>query len=258
MNRIDELFRQKKSGILSVYFTAGFPHLNDTVTVISALEQAGVDLIEIGMPFSDPLADGPVIQQSSTAALKNGMNICILFEQLRHIRSKVNIPLVLMGYMNPVLQYGAEAFCRDAASCGIDGLILPDMPPEIYETQYRYLFEQHGLHNILLITPRTTDERIGYIDALSSGFIYAVASSATTGNSETDVAAQQAYFRRIAALNLRNPVMIGFGISNRNQFENACQYASGAVIGTAFIRKIADASTDIENKISEFVSGIKG
>jgi tryptophan synthase alpha chain len=257
MNRIDELFQRKKSGVFSVYFTAGFPQLNDTVKIITGLERAGVDLIEVGMPFSDPLADGPVIQESSTIALRNGMGLDLLFEQLKNIRQKAKLPLVLMGYMNPVLQYGVENFCRNAAACGIDGLILPDMPPEIYATQYKQLFDQYGLHHILLITPRTDEERIHFIDSLSGGFLYAVSSSSTTGNKEADAAQQDAYFHKISAMKLKNPVMIGFGISSHHQFENACKFASGAIVGSAFIRKLSLETDPLQEIISDFVIGIK-
>lgn len=256
MNRINQLFQHKKSGIRSVYFTAGFPNLNDTIDILCTLEKAGIDLVEIGMPFSDPLADGPVIQQSSTVALKNGMTITLLFEQLKNIRQKVNIPLVLMGYMNPVLQYGVENFCKMAAACGIDGLILPDMPAEVYEQHYQELFQKHNLHHILLITPRTSDDRIRYIDQLSGRFLYAVSSSATTGNVQQNKEGQEVYFKRLSQLNLKNPVLIGFGISNKEQLEHACQYAAGAVIGTAFIKQLSNSDKELPLRVRDFVKSL--
>jgi len=257
MNRLDLLFQQKKQAVLSVYFTAGFPGLNDTVEILQELELAGVDLVEIGIPFSDPLADGPVIQQSSTLALENGMSLSVLFEQLKNVREKINIPLVLMGYLNPVMQFGFDKFCQKAAECGIDGVILPDLPPEIFETQYKTIFDAHHLHPIMLITPRTSPERARYIDSLSRGFVYAVSSSATTGKIESDTLKQQEYFETIPQLKLKNPVLIGFGISNREKFNHACLYASGAVVGTAFIRKLAEKEGGLKEKISAFVRTIR-
>ncbi len=256
MNRIDTLFKTKPNNILSVYCTAGFPQLNHTARVLQLLQNAGADMIEIGMPYSDPLADGPVIQQSSTTALSNGMNLRTLFEQLKEVRSQIHIPLILMGYLNPVLQYGFENFCRDAAGIGIDGLILPDLTPEVYETQYQSIFEKYKLKNILLVTPRTSDERIRKIDSLTNGFVYAVASSSTTGNAVTDTEKQQQYFAHLKAMNLKNPFIIGFGISTYAHFNNACKYAAGAIVGSAFIKHIS-ANPDLEKSIPSFIQSIQ-
>lgn len=254
-NRINQLFEKKQNNIFSVYFTAGYPDLNDTVPIIQLLEQNGADLIEIGMPFSDPVADGPVIQQSSTVALKNGMSIKKLFEQLGNIRESVNIPLILMGYVNPVIQYGVEAFCRKCQEVGIDGLIIPDLPLTVYQEEYQALFEKYGLHNILLITPQTSDERIREIDNASSGFIYMVSSSSTTGikNKASDFHVD--YFERVNQLDLKNPRLIGFGISNRETFDNACKYAAGAIIGSAFVKAL-DQKLTLEERISGFVKTV--
>jgi tryptophan synthase alpha chain len=256
MNRIDTLFQTKQHDILSVYCTAGFPKLNDTMRVLKLLQEQGVDMIEIGMPYSDPLADGEVIQQSSTVALSNGMNMRTLFAQLKAVRSQINIPLILMGYMNPVMQYGIENFCRDAAATGIDGLILPDLTPEVYEAEYHAVFEKYKLKNVLLVTPRTSDERIRKIDALSSGFVYAVAASSTTGNAVVDTEKQKQYFVRLKNMGLKNPFIIGFGIATNAHFRNACNYASGAIVGSAFIKHIA-SQPDLETSIPAFIQSIQ-
>ncbi|WP_321288272.1 tryptophan synthase subunit alpha [uncultured Sunxiuqinia sp.] len=254
-NRINQLFQDKKENILSVYFTAGYPQLNDTVEIIKTLEENGVDLIEIGMPFSDPVADGPVIQNSSTVALKNGMSIKQLFEQLQSIRQTVNIPLILMGYLNPVIQFGLEAFCMKCQEVGIDGLILPDLPVSVYQEEYKELFEHYGLHNILLITPQTSDARIQEIDEASGGFIYMVSSSSTTGAKDKVSDFHEDYFNRVNQLKLNNPRLIGFGISNQETFENACKYASGAIIGSAFVKALEQDKT-LDEKVSAFVNRI--
>lgn len=254
-NRIDSLFEKKKEGILSVYFTAGFPKLEDTLPIMRSLQKAGCDMIEVGMPFSDPLADGPVIQQSSTTALANGMSIRKLFSQLKDFRKEIQMPVLLMGYLNPVLQYGMDKFLSEASAIGIDGLIIPDMPLDAYTTQYASLFNKYSLHNILLITPRTSDERIREIEKTSGGFIYAVSSSATTGSSSTNKIAQQTYFERLKALKLKLPLMIGFGIGNREQFQFACRYAQGGIIGTAFIKHI-EQYPDFKNSIPLFIQSI--
>ncbi|MGI9546487.1 MAG: tryptophan synthase subunit alpha, partial [Flavobacteriaceae bacterium] len=235
MNRIQETLKQRNK-ILSIYFTAGYPALDDTATIITSLEQEGVDMIEIGLPFSDPLADGPTIQESSTAALKNGMHTELLFEQLKEIRSKVKIPLVIMGYFNPVLQYGVEEFCRKCQQIGIDGLILPDLPLDVYLKEYSRIFDRHGILNIFLITPQTSEERIRQIDSASDGFIYMVSSASTTGAKSGFGEEQSAYFKRIAAMKLKNPQIVGFGISNALTFKHATEFAKGAIIGSAFIK----------------------
>ena len=255
-NRINQLFETKNENILSVYFTAGFPNLNDTVEIIQQLEQNGVDLIEIGIPFSDPTADGPIIQKSSEAALKNGMSLNLLFEQLKTIRESVNIPLILMGYFNPVYQFGVEQFCRKCSEIGIDGTILPDLPLDEFEAEYKTTFKENNLHNILLITPQTSDERIKQIDAASEGFIYMVSSSSTTGTGKKVEDFQQDYFERIQQMKLKNPCIIGFGISDRATFANACKYAEGAIIGSAFVKSLS-LSSNLKESISEFVKSIQ-
>jgi tryptophan synthase alpha chain len=254
-NRINQLFETKKENILSVYFTAGFPNLNDTVEIIQQLEKKGVDLIEIGMPFSDPTADGPTIQHTSEAALKNGMSIKILFEQLKEIRKSVNMPLILMGYFNPVLQFGVEEFCKKCNEVGIDGTILPDLPLDEFEGQFKKYFTQNNLHNILLITPQTSEKRIRQIDEASSGFIYIVSSSSTTGAGKKVEDFQRDYFERIQQMNLKNPRLIGFGISDNATFTNACKYANGAIIGSAFVNSF-DEKLTIEESISSFINRI--
>jgi len=256
-NRINQLFETKKENILSVYFTAGFPKLNDTVEIIQQLEKDGVDLIEIGIPFSDPTADGPIIQKSSEAALKNGMSLNLLFEQLKTIRESVNIPLVLMGYFNPVLQFGVEKFCKKCAEIGIDGTILPDLPLNEFEQEYEHIFRKNNLHNILLITPQTSEKRIKQIDKASSGFIYMVSSASTTGTGKKVEDFQQDYFEKIQQMNLKNPCIIGFGISDKATFNNACKYARGAIIGSAFVKSISNNDLFVES-IPVFIQNILG
>jgi tryptophan synthase alpha chain len=256
MNRIDKLFKEKSSDILSVYFTAGYPNLDSTVDIIKTLDEAGVDMIEIGMPFSDPMADGPVIQRSNERALKNGMNLKLLFSQLNNIREDVKIPLLLMGYLNPVMQFGVENFCRKCAEIGIDGVILPDLPPLVYTEEYLSVFEKSSLYNILLITPQTSNDRIRYLDNISKGFIYIVSSSSVTGIKESYSAEQVLYFNRIKAMHLKNPGLIGFGISNNNTMAKACEYAKGGIIGSAFVKVLAKDGNIVDN-IRKFVKEIK-
>jgi len=257
MNLINKLFSQKDSEILSVYFTAGYPGIDDTRKIIKSLADNGVDLVEVGMPFSDPMADGPVIQQSNDKALKNGMSIRLLFSQLEGIRSEVSIPLIMMGYLNPVLQYGIENFCKKCNELKVDGIILPDLPYEFYVEKYREVFESYNLHKIFLISPQTSEERIRKIDKISNGFIYMVSSSSTTGAREKIVKEQEDYFLRLQRMNLKNPRLIGFGISNHETFQRACKYASGAIIGSAFIKALAEEG-NLEEKIKGFVRMIKG
>ena len=254
-NRINKLFKEKNKNILSVFFTAGYPHLEDTVPTIKELVKNGVDLIEIGMPFSDPVADGPAIQQSSLVALNNGMSVRVLFEQLKDIRQSVDVPLILMGYLNPVLQYGIEAFCQRCQEIGIDGLILPDLPLGVYEEEYQSLFEASNLHNIFLITPQTSEERLRQIDQASSGFIYMVSSNSTTGAKAGVTEVQNKYFERIKAFNLSNPCLIGFGISNADTFRNACHYANGAIIGSAFVNTLA-MEAPLKEKVARFITTV--
>jgi tryptophan synthase alpha chain len=255
-NRIIDLFAHKKENILSVYYTAGFPSLNDTVPILHALQEAGADMVEVGMPFSDPVADGPTIQVSNEQALQNGMTVKMLFEQLQNIRKQTSIPILLMGYLNPVVQFGVENFCSKCQEVGIDGLILPDMPLQVYIDEYKHLFDKYGLLNIFLITPQTSEDRIRQIDTLSQGFIYMVSSASVTGSTTGIQATQEAYFKRIQNMQLQNPTLIGFGISDRFSFEKACNYANGAIIGSAFI-KVLQQSNDLKHDISGFVSQVK-
>jgi tryptophan synthase alpha chain len=251
-NRITSLFNRKDKNILSIYFTAGYPNLSDTVTIISELEKNGADLIEIGIPFSDPVADGLVIQQSSEIALRNGMTIHLLFEQLKEIRKSVSIPLILMGYLNPVMQYGIEEFCTKCRETGIDGTIIPDLPLEVYEEEYKAIFERNSMSNIFLITPQTPEERIRKIDRLSTGFIYMVSSSSTTGVKGGVDDEQISYFERISGMNLNSKRLIGFGISDKGSFERASNYANGAIIGSAFIKGMSGDSATA-SKVTAFM-----
>lgn len=250
-NRITELFIKRSKNILSVYFTAGYPQLNDTEKIISLLESSGADMIEIGIPFSDPLADGEIIQKSSSQALKNGMTLNILFRQLRDIRKEVSLPLILMGYLNPILQYGIEKFVNKCVETGIDGVIIPDLPPEIYSEQYKNIFEQNNLSNIILITPDTKPERVKLLDSMSSGFLYLVSSSSTTGSKAS---LNESSFSKINMLEINNPMMIGFGISDNESFLKACSLGNGAIIGSAFIKAISTGIPD-EN-IPNFINSI--
>ena len=256
MGKIGELFKTKNRNILNMYCTAGYPRLNDTVTVLRALQEHGADIIEVGIPYSDPLADGPVIQASSMRALQNGMNIPLLFGQLKDFRPELKIPLILMGYLNPVLQYGFKRFCEKAKECGVDGLIIPDIPVAEYEREYRQVIETNGLDFIFLITPETSEERIRKIDSLGSGFLYAVSSSSITGT-EKDFSAVETYLKRLIDMKLENPLLVGFGISDRKSFESVCKHANGAIIGSAFVKAIAQAS-DIDGGTKEFIKGILG
>lgn len=255
MNRIQELFQKKKNNILNVYCTAGYPQFDSTVPVMKALQDNGADMIELGMPYSDPLADGPVIQASSSKALENGMTIAKLFDQLRGFRHQIYVPVILMGYMNPVMQYGFEKFCKDAADMPIDGLILPDLPEYEFETEYGAIIQRYGLNFSFLVTPETSEERIRKLDSLSTGFLYAVSSSSTTGK-DKDMSAVNAYLQRLQKMKLKNPVLVGFGIKDKQTFDAACQYANGAIIGTAFIKAL-EHSTDTEKDIKRFIQEIR-
>ena len=252
MNRINQKLKENKK-LLSIYFTAGYPALDNTVTIIQQLENCGVDMIEIGLPFSDPLADGPTIQASSTRALKNGMTTTLLFEQLKDVRKTVTIPLIIMGYFNPILQFGVEAFCKKCNEIGIDGLIIPDLPVDVYNENYKSIFEKYGLINVFLITPQTSVERINFIDSISKGFIYMVSSASVTGNQSGFGHQQTSYFKRINEMNLHNPQIVGFGISNNETFMQATKYAKGAIIGSAFIKYISENGI---NDISGFIRTI--
>ena len=236
MNRINKLFEKKKKGILSLYFCAGHPTLEGTVEVIKTLADNGIDMIEVGIPFSDPMADGPVIQDAATKALKNGMSLKLLFSQLKDIRRQgVEIPLILMGYLNPIVSYGIEAFCRSCRECGIDGAIIPDLPFRDYMETIKPVADKYGIKIIMLITPETSEERIRFIDEHTDGFIYMVSSAAVTGAQKEFNESKQAYFRRIDGMNLKHPRMIGFGISNKQTLEAAQQNAAGAIIGSRFV-----------------------
>lgn len=246
MNRINTLFETKKSGLLSVYFTAGYPQLNDTAHVLLALQEKGIDMVEVGIPFSDPMADGPVIQEAATQALRNGMTLKLLFEQLRAVRKEVHIPVILMGYLNPIMQFGFEAFCQACVEAGVDGMIIPDLPFADYLEAYKPIADRYQLNIIMLITPETSEARIRQIDADTNGFIYMVSSAATTGAQQSFDDQKQAYFRRINAMQLRNPRLVGFGISNRATLEAASSNSSGAIIGSKFVQLLGQKSTPAE------------
>jgi tryptophan synthase alpha chain len=261
MSRIQDLFAKKKKNILSIYCTAGYPRLDSTLEVMGVLQDNGADMIELGMPYSDPLADGPVIQISNGKALANGMTIARLFDQLKGFRSTVRVPVLLMGYMNPALQYGFDRFCAEAAAAGVDGLILPDLPIHEFETEYGPIIRKYGLDFVFLVTPETSPERIRRVDALSTGFIYAVSSSSTTGKNK-DLNEQQAYFSRLKGMGLKNPVLVGFSIRDRASFEAACLHTNGAIIGTAYIRALEGAEAtggaahDVAAATKKFLSTI--
>lgn len=253
INRIDKKFQEDKK-LLSIYFSAGYPSLEDTVPILKKLQAAKVDMVEIGLPFSDPLADGPTIQESSTQALSNGMTTDKLFSQLENIREYINIPLVLMGYFNPMMQFGIEKFCKCCESIGIDGLIIPDLPVDIYHEKYKILFDKHGLYNMFLITPQTPEKRIRYIDKVSNGFIYMVSSASVTGAKNNFGDSQKDYFKRISGMRLSSPTVVGFGISNASTYSTAIEHSNGAIIGSAFIKFLEDKGV---NKIADFINSIR-
>ena len=256
MNRIEKLFSNKKKNILSIYFTAGYPGLDDTLPIIRALDNAGADMIEIGMPFSDPVADGPVIQRSSEKALQNGMSLKLLFSQLEKIRSLTDMPLIIMGYINPFYRFGMENFIKKCSETGIDGTIIPDLPVEEYLESYSSLYEENNVLNIFLISPQTPSERIQYLDTISKGFLYMVSTSSTTGMKKGFDPSQTAYFRNVSELNLKTPCLTGFGISDRSTFEQASEYSAGAIIGSAFIKAL-DESDDLAGNIRKFIISVK-
>ena len=255
MSRLKQLFESKKGKVLNIYITAGYPKLGDTVPIMQALQQSGADIIELGMPYSDPLADGPVIQQSSSIAIENGMSIATLFTQLKDMRSSVSIPVILMGYMNPVLQYGFEKFCADAAAAGIDGLILPDLPEYEFETEYGAIIKKYGLDFIFLVTPETSEERVRKLDALSSGFLYAVSSSSTTGG-DKDFSPVQHYLQRLQSYQLRNPFLVGFGVKDKASFAAASQFSHGAIVGSAFIKAL-EGKDNVTEATTTFIQSLQ-
>jgi tryptophan synthase alpha chain len=254
MSRIRELFARKNKYVLNVYCTAGYPRLDSTLEVMKALQENGADLIELGMPYSDPLADGPVIQASGGKALENGMTLVKLFDQLKGLRPTINLPVLLMGYMNPALQYGFGRFCADASAAGVDGLILPDLPIYEFETEYGAVIKRYGLDFVFLVTPETSEERVRRVDALSTGFLYAVSSSSTTGK-DKDMSGQQAYFERLSKMQLKNPVLAGFGIRDRQTFTEACLHTQGGIIGTAYIKAL-EKGPDIADATKQFLTSI--
>lgn len=258
MNRLQKLFQEKKENILSIYYTAGYPELDATVKIAEKLQESGVDFLEIGFPYSDPVADGPVIQASSQAALESGMTLQVLFDQLKDLRKTVHIPILLMGYVNPMLQYGVKAFCEKAREVGVDGVIVPDLPMYEYEELYKDDFINNGLSNIFLVTPQTSDDRIRKIDSLSNGFIYLLSSASTTGK-ELNVSDKiTAYYERVRSLNLRNPLIIGFGISDKASFDRATSYTNGAIVGSAFVKTLKDKGDDYLSHIPDFIKSIRG
>ena len=254
-NKLEKLLEQKGNGLLSVYFTAGYPSVDDTIDIARQLEHSGADLIEIGMPYSDPVADGPTIQESNQKALQNGMTVARLMEQLDS-SEQLGLPIILMGYFNPILQYGVERFCADCQKSGISALIIPDLPVEEYLKNYQHIFEQYELHNIFLITPQTDEQRIRWIDENSESFIYAVADASITGAKQGISDSQEVYFKKLVAMNLKHPFLIGFGISNHQTFSRACKYGRGAIIGSAFINVLRE-SDNLAASISQFVRSIK-
>ena len=256
MNRLQILFQKKQNNILSIYFTAGFPTLNDTTEVLNELQKQGADLAEIGIPFSDPMADGMVIQQSSQTALNNGMTLRLLFDQLKDIRKNIDIPLIMMGYLNPIMQYGFESFCKSCQETGIDGLIIPDLPFNEYINEYKPIADKYNVSVVMLITPQTSEERIRLIDENTNSFIYMVSSASTTGAQSSFNEDKQAYFRRIHAMNLRNPLLIGFGISNSETLQAAFSNANGGIIGSQFIKELQQSPDDIAGAVNSLLKKI--
>jgi tryptophan synthase alpha chain len=254
MSRLNNLFQQKNSRILNVYCTAGYPTLQSTVNIMRSLQENGADLIELGMPYSDPLADGPVIQASSAKALQNGMTISTLFDQLKDFRKDITVPVILMGYLNPLLQYGFDRFCARAAEAGIDGIIIPDIPMYEFEMEYSAIIKKYGLDFIFLVTPETSEERIKKLDQLSTGFLYAVSSSSITG-SDKDFSPVETYLQKLYEMKLKNPVLVGFGIKDKSTFDAACKYANGAIIGSAYIKAL-EANENVNVATKEFLNEI--
>lgn len=258
MNRIDKLFEKKKSKVLNIYYTAGFPQKNSTLVIAETLQKSGVDILEIGIPFSDPLADGPIIQKSSEIALKNGMTLLFLFEQLKSLREKITIPVLFMGYLNPILQMGMENFLQHCQKIGIDGVILPDLPIAEYQQNYQAIFEKYGIYSIFLITPATNEQRRQQIDKVSKGFLYIVSAASTTGTKKEHSQEQENYFESIKNAAFKNPTLIGFNIKDRSSFTKANQYANGGIIGSAFIQTLLNSNPENLNQlITEFIQKIQ-
>jgi tryptophan synthase alpha chain len=255
MNRIHYLFNNKKERVLSIYFTAGFPQLEDTIPVMEAIQAGGADIIEIGIPYSDPVADGPTIQDSNKFALENGMTMRLLFDQLIAFRAKIHLPVVLMGYLNPIIQFGMEEFCKKCKEVGVDGLIVPDLPMQQYLDEYKALFDQYGIVNTFLISPQTSEKRIREIDENTDGFIYMVSSHSITGAKSKITDEQIAYFKRVEEMNLKNPRLIGFGISDSETFSTASKFSNGAIIGSAFIKTIKE-SQDLNSDIQGYIQSV--
>lgn len=256
-NRINKLFKEKSSNILSVYFTAGYPQLEETMPILESLQKKGIDMVELGFPFSDPIADGPVIQESSNIALQNGITLEKIFSQIKNMRETVHIPVILMGYVNVVMQYGLENFCKSCKKCGVDGVILPDLPMKDYLEEYKPLMDKYGLSMVLLITPETSDERVREIDRNTGSFIYMVSSASTTGAQKDFNVAKQEYFKKINEMNLNNPRIVGFGVSNKSTYEAACKNSSGAIIGSKFITCLKESSTPDE-AVDALLESLKG
>lgn len=256
MNKIKQLLYNNTKGVLSVYFTAGYPSLNSTIEILKELESKGVNMAEVGIPFSDPIADGTIIQNSSAKALENGMTLKLLFEQLRNVRHHVKMPLILMGYLNPIVQYGFENFCRKCVECGIDGIIVPDLPFNEYQEKYHIMAERYSLKVIMLITPETSEERIRLIDRYTDGFIYMVSSASTTGEQKSFDTEKKAYFKRIEDMALQNPRLVGFGISNKATFRAACENSSGAIIGSKFVSLLGEEA-DIATAVDKLLAQLK-
>lgn len=255
MNRLNKLFNEKKNNLLSIYYTAGYPTIDSTLDIAEALEKAGADFLEIGFPYSDPVADGPTIQHSSQQALDSGMTLNLLFEQLADLRNRITIPILLMGYVNPIVQYGVERFCKKAAEVGVDGVIVPDLPMYEYESMYAPFFKNNNLSNIFLVTPQTSPERIRKIDELSTSFIYLLSSSSITGGNLNVSANIEEYYQRVKNMQLNNPTIIGFGITDKASFSKACEYANGAIVGSKFVKLLGE--DNYLDKIPEFIKSIK-